>query len=470
MKTKLLGILAFLFISYSNLIYGQCSETANASMKKYAELTRNSDDAQGCSMCAWLANLYCIAENGLYENDRAGVEKAINDTKSNIKFMGTSCCPELLTKSPKWGTPPASNATASQVIAEPNAFQTEMDELINGLNYLNNMNQIDSSYAQLQAELTKVEKAVKDNSTMGQQHFQAAEEINTDYNARLNNLNSLEMSHLKIKSLIADLGHSAAGEARNYDVGLGALTTIGAIAESATYKKESKTFMDSAKARLKKSKDAKLFEFENKDKSFDAVLNQDMLNQFFEGETFTENFENLHQNSIIPGYKVSFTYKDFKKLIPDYNWKNVGPNQWSITGKGIESPTYLRMGKKKMVGEIQQIKKKTYPFSVETMAGFQQQMWDEIKRYNELFGVKPVYNKYISRNDSENQIVSAADSGVVIIWSDKDNKCFVLTLMLKQHENEISLVESKLERNLQTPVVGSTIDLLMKEIATENNQ
>ncbi|MDN3722771.1 hypothetical protein QRD02_00125 [Aequorivita sp. SDUM287046] len=65
MKNALPGILVFLLIIFSDVAYAQCSEMENANMKKYAELTRNSEDAQGCSMCAWLANLYCIAENGV---------------------------------------------------------------------------------------------------------------------------------------------------------------------------------------------------------------------------------------------------------------------------------------------------------------------------------------------------------------------------------------------------------------------
>ncbi|MDN3722770.1 hypothetical protein QRD02_00120 [Aequorivita sp. SDUM287046] len=378
--------------------------------------------------------------------------------------MGTDCCPELLGKSPKWGTPPAGNAAATPSIAEHTAFQSEMDALINGLNYLDAINQIDSSYEQLQAELTKIENAVKENSVMEHRYFLSVEEINKDYDGRSKNLNSLETKHLKIKSMISDLSHSAAGEARNYDPGLGALTTIGAIAESATYKKESKTFMDKAKARLKKSKSEILFEFENRGKSFDASLDQATLEQFFEAGTFSENFENLHQISIISGYTVDLKYNDFKQLIPDYNWKNVSPNKWQITGKGIESQTFMRMGKKKLIGEIQQVKVQTNTFSVEAMAEFQQQMWDEIKYYNELLGIKPVYYKYLSRTNSDNPIVSAADSGVMVIWSDKDNKCFALTLMLRRNENTLSLLNSKIERNLRTPVAFSEMDALLREV------
>ena len=468
MKTKLLLLFAFLFISNTPWAGAQCSEAENASMKKYADLTRNSADVQGCSMCAWLANLYCIAENGLYENDRAGVEKAINDTKSNIKFMGTDCCPELLTKSVKWGAPPAKHGAETQA-APPHALQQEMDQLKDGLDYLNAVAQIDSSYEQLQADLKKVEQAVQENALMGKGDFNSEEELEADYATRLNNLNKLEATHLKLKAMNAELGHSAARETRNYDVGLGAITTIGAIAESATYKKESKAFMDAAKSKLKNDRSNKLFEFQNRDKSFEAVLDQESLNHYIEGENYSGSLENLHQYSIVPGYTAGMKYNDYKKLIPNYNSKYVSPNQWSITGDGIKPQTFIRMGKKKMVGEVQQITVLSEPFSVAAMAGFQEQMWEEIKQYNKLFGFRPVYYKYLSGNESNNQIVNVADSGALVIWVDKGNKCFVLTLKIHRNENELMLLNSKLERNLQTPVAGSAVDVFLAEINSPAN-
>src|SRR5690606_22366087 len=121
-------------------------------------------DAQGCSQCAWLANLYCIAENGLYKNDKTEVQNAINATKTNIKLMGEPiCCPELLTKSVKWGQPKAENGqSVTGTVAESNKTVQDIQDVVNELNNMivtvDNINAIDRTAEQLENELKNIEK------------------------------------------------------------------------------------------------------------------------------------------------------------------------------------------------------------------------------------------------------------------------------------------------------------------------
>ena len=84
LSLRFFTLLVVFFTGTINSLYAQCSEAENATMKKYAELTRNSANTQGCAACASLANLFCIAENGLYKNDKTEVEKAIAQTKETI--------------------------------------------------------------------------------------------------------------------------------------------------------------------------------------------------------------------------------------------------------------------------------------------------------------------------------------------------------------------------------------------------
>ena len=125
------GILGFLFLSICGIstLNAQCSEAENVDMKKYMELTK-TQDAQGCSQCAWLANLYCIAENGLFENDRSELEKTIAATKQNIQYMGDPiCCPELLTKSIRWGSPNSATAGSSDGVGS-SSENNVVDEIV----------------------------------------------------------------------------------------------------------------------------------------------------------------------------------------------------------------------------------------------------------------------------------------------------------------------------------------------------
>ena len=86
----------------------QCTETPEAKM--YAEKTR-TQDAQGCSQCAMLAVYLCSATYSVDAEDVTKVGNLITACKANIRQMGQPyCCPELLGRTPQWGTNPAAKS------------------------------------------------------------------------------------------------------------------------------------------------------------------------------------------------------------------------------------------------------------------------------------------------------------------------------------------------------------------------
>ncbi len=178
-------ILLFAIMLFSKSLFAQCSEAENTTMKKYADLTRNSSNVQSCSMCAWLANLYCIAENGLYENDKAGVEKAINETKANIKLMGDPiCCPELVSKNAIWGTlnskgtPSSNNSSTSAEIEE--AVQK-------GLNQIDNLIQTSENSQNYALAKDKIDQ----NAKLKGYGYKSEQEIEDEYQRNLANINNV---------------------------------------------------------------------------------------------------------------------------------------------------------------------------------------------------------------------------------------------------------------------------------------
>ncbi|WP_313031268.1 hypothetical protein [Soonwooa sp.] len=233
MKTMIYKInwLLVIFITTNCNMNAQCSEAENATMKKYAELTRTGD-TQACSHCAWLANLFCIAENGLYKNDKFEVQNAIDATKQNIKLMGDPiCCLELLTKTPKFGQ--QKNGSENKTIAENSAAQQSQtmidiqdfaNEVNSAISTMENLNAINKTGEQLQKDLDKVEKLMQENATMSDREYQSEEDINNEYNIKLANLKKLAATHLELKTQMPNLGYSAAGELLNNpnSTGLGA--------------------------------------------------------------------------------------------------------------------------------------------------------------------------------------------------------------------------------------------------------
>lgn len=317
-------LLVIFFIGNNNSLYAQCSEAENATMKKYAELTRNSANTQGCAACASLANLFCIAENGLYKNDKAEVEKAIATTKETIKLMGDPiCCPELLTKSPKWGQPKTENGQNGSITEQNKTVKDVQDivnEINNGISTIENLNAIDRMDNQLQTDLKKVEKLLQENAFMSNREYQSEEDINNEYHLKLSNLNQLAITHLDLKSKMQSLGYSAAGELLNNSntTGLGVLATAGAL--MSTDKKESRQFVEDAKNRLQNSKSEKMFALKHKNVDFQLDLVKNKMDEYF-SKNYLSNYSNLLNYTLINGYRGGMNYNDFKKLFPKFKLK-----------------------------------------------------------------------------------------------------------------------------------------------------
>lgn len=475
----------------------QCSEAENPTMRKYAELTRTGD-AQACSQCAWLANLFCIAENGLYENDKAGVQKAINDTKANIKLMGDPiCCPELLTKTVKWGQPKTGQGQANA--SEPrNKTMEDIQHFANEVNSaittIGNLNAINKTGEQLQKDLENVEKLMNENSTLSEKEYQSEDEINSEYSIKLANLNKLAEAHLAIKSKIQSLGYSAAGELLNNSstTGLGAFAAIGAV--TSTDKKESKAYSENAKNRLQTSKSNKLFKHKYKDHDFQLDLIDNKMQEYF-SKSYPENYSNLLNNSVIKGYKVGMKYKEFKKLFPKFKWKNIGPAHYQVKDYGNGSDFYFKLGLTKgdysTVREVEQVTTYSATFSPEKLAEYQQKILEEIRHYDDLFNLNPESYKSSNNDDvtkavnylntlspdelsklakssslriNDQNILNALkgetsqsaiqqsnplNSLTTVHWSDKTNKSFSLNARLTVSNDKINLEIRKTDKNLQ---------------------
>lgn len=111
--------------------FAQCSQ--DAAVKKYKAKVDRKENVQSCSECALLALYFCSAthtssSDGPTKNRVLGM---INMTKSNVKEMGQPyCCPELLGKSPAWGSKVTKQpAQAKSSGSNPSSYSTGLSNL-----------------------------------------------------------------------------------------------------------------------------------------------------------------------------------------------------------------------------------------------------------------------------------------------------------------------------------------------------
>ncbi len=448
-----------------NYASAQCSEAENATMKKYAELTRTGD-AQGCSQCAWLANLFCIAENGLYKNDKSEVQKAINDTKANIKLMGEPiCCPELLTKNPKFGqqkngATENGNETATTQNKTAQDIEALTNEVNSAINTIDNLNALDQTYGQLKEEIEKIEKLMNENSTLSKIEYQSENEINNEYNIKLVNLNKLAETHLAIKTKMQNLGYSASGELLNNSssAGLGVIAGVGALAS--THKKESKEFRNQKINNLNQSKKIYLFKLNNKDLELNNILSEEVLYSLLNQHEKNTDYTQFSNHFIIKGWYSQINIKDFKKLIPKFKQGTQGLTASSdyigtiyyFHGKELpKDKNYSYKLNGNNVVEIQETYKTSKSFSKENLYDLQNELLQIINDYNEEFKIKPL--KYSLKNKDINSInddqkltdafskMGLKSSGNIekktmltnteIVWTNGQNKIIVLKADIK---------------------------------------
>lgn len=491
-----LAVLIFLAVTMFNTAMAQCSEAENATMRKYADLTRNSANAQGCAACASLANLFCIAEKGLYKDDRAAVEKAIRDTKETIKLMGDPiCCPELLTKSASFGQPKTGAEAANNAAPQSKTAQDIQDlenQLNAGMNTLDNLNALNSSAEELQKDLEKVEGLMKANTVLFNREYQSEAEINTEYNQKLANLNKLAALHLELKTNLHRLEYAAAGELLNNSdtAGLGLLAGVGAM--SSTHKKESIAHSDRAKAKLQNSKSEKLFQYRYKDHDFQVDLIENEMQKYF-SKTYPADYSNLLNHTLVAGYEAGMKYEAFKKLFPKSKIRETGIGSYRMENAKSDSDFHFRMDRKGLkfrLMELEEIQSYSAPFSPEKLKEYQQKIVDEIKLYDDLFNLKPetytssnneasAYHEIFKSMDiqelleqnkktnpqlTEQNILNAmqhleaqdaaansnpVNSFTTVTWSDKTTKAFSLIASLKVARETLTLTIKKKDRNLQ---------------------
>lgn len=489
-------VLTVFFLTIYTKINAQCSEAENATMRKYAELTRNSANTQGCAACASLANLFCIAENGLYKNDKAKVQQAISATKETIKLMGDPiCCPELLTKSPNWGQPKTegTQTNAPQQSKAAQDIQAITNEVNNAINTANNLKAIDKAEGQLQEDLKNIEKLMTENSTLPEREYESEDEINSEYSARLTNLNKLAATHLDIKTKIQNLGYSATGEllSNSSTTGLGVFAGIGALAS--TDKKESKAFSENAIKKLQSSKSNQLFKHRYKGSDFQLDV-IDVKMQEYSSKTYPTDYTSLLDYTLVPGYKEGMNFEAFKKLFPKGKVKNTGIiDRYQMVKADSNSEYYFTMSRKGLKFRLMQLDEVTRysdVFSPEKLKEYQQKILDEIQFYDNLFNLKPEYSKSdkqaelseakkMLNNMSQDEILQlvkaqnpkANDQDIlnalkkmesmttsnsdpiniinVISWSDKTNKSFSLNAKLVVKNDKITLLIMKSDKNLQ---------------------
>ena len=308
-----LGIILFVF-GLNTQLNAQCSEAENTTMKKYAELTRTSANTQGCSMCAWLANLYCIAENGLYENDKSEVQKAINDTKANIKLMGEPiCCPELLTKTVKWGNPQTRQGS-EDVARTNNEIVEDVQEIIqHGINYIDNITQTKEN----QKNIKNLTEIIEKNSTLLGRRYNSKQEIEDEYQYNLDNINNT--SDMFVKSSVKDMELDVERRKMSNDNFTSITANLFGESEAERTQYNAEQLIQKKKNKLYHQKRYLLCQFDvieaiNNDKAI--TLNKEILQNTLDktGNDYTA----FNNHTLIEGWTPTIKLKEFRNTL----WKN----------------------------------------------------------------------------------------------------------------------------------------------------
>lgn len=316
--TKLsLAVIIFMATVFYNKTYAQCSEAENATMKKYAELTRTGD-AQGCSQCAWLANLYCIAENGLYKNDKTEVQNAINATKTNIKLMGEPiCCPELLTKSVKWGQPKTDNGqNDAGTVVEQNKTVQDIQEVIQyGVDHIDNITQTRDNHK----DIKKTTDVIEHNSTLLGTKYSSKQEIEEEYQYKLKNIENTTDMFVKSRVKNAELGVER-GKMSNDNITVMASNLFGGL-ETALAESDAKKLIEYKKEKLaqqKKYLDSQFDIIEQIKKDKAIILDKEILQKTL--AKTGNDYSAFNNYTIVQGWNPTIKIKDFKKIIKKNNF------------------------------------------------------------------------------------------------------------------------------------------------------
>lgn len=495
MKTMIYKInwLLVIFITTNCNINAQCSEAENATMKKYAELTRTGD-TQACSQCAWLANLFCIAENGLYKNDKSEVQNAIDATKQNIKFMGDPiCCPELLTKNPNWGQPKKEQGTEEGAGTKNKTVEDIQEVVQYGVNHIENISQTKTN----QKDIKKSTEIIEKNSTLLGSRYSSKQEIEAEYQYKLENIDNTSDMFVKSRVKNAELGVER-GRMSNDQVTAMASNIFGGL-ETAMAQSDAIKLLEFKKKKLasqKKYLDSQFDIIEAINKERAIILNNEVLRQVVEKSG--TDYSAFNNHTIVQGWNPTMKLKDFKKIFKKDKPKTIAVGQhykglhgayglWEfedlrfeviyenlthqeglVVKKGYNSKapykyedyvlnnSSLRVGYEKDDEIVVQIVKPTTAmvetFSTEKLKEFQNKLLEKIQDYSNLFNI---------RAESSNINIATLDPFAIVpfqmvttvIWKNENQKAYALVGQIFVQGEKLGLLIKEGDLSLASPAV-----------------
>jgi hypothetical protein len=495
-------VLVFVFGIINNNLLAQCSETENPTMKKYADLTRTGD-AQACSQCAWLANLYCIAENGLYENDKSEVQNAIKSTIANIRHMGEPiCCPELLTKSIKWGQPKkGKNAAGTSSSNTPNKTVADIQEVIQfGANQLDNVIEAKKN----QKDIKSSSEIIYKNSTFSGSKYNSKEEIEIEYQNNLSNINNASDMFVKSQTRDSELAVER-GKMSNDNFTAMASNLLGGL-EVALAKSEAENDIANKKALLLLQKRYLLSQFDkieaiNVDKAI--ILNQEAINGVVNkgGNDYTV----FNEYTLVEGWTPTIKYGKLKKYIKSdyklsfvslhmglygafglYEIKNsniyvtkaqgesampgftkgyisLSPYRSRRFNSDKESPITVVYYKKDdvVVQVVKTIMFDLQKFSTQNLFEYQKLILKSIQNKSDFFNIPAKYSN-INIATIDPNLLNEFQIVVTVVWANNEEKAFTMVGEISVLDGYISLKISEGDLSLASPIVLKDLNDFIK--------
>lgn len=460
-----------LLICGINTLKAQCSEAENADMKKYKELTVTKD-AQACSQCAWLANLYCIAENGLYQNDRSEVEKTIVATKQNIQFMGDPiCCPELLTKSIQWGTPKSATGVTSETVGYSKEEKV-VDEIIHIAGGVTQMLDNASQSKDLGKEFTALKLVMNTNAVLGDVDpntgnpidYSSEEKIMAQYRKQKAEIEKYSPRLYEVNQAIMNINDQNVDISNSiYSSGTGLLNKIGStidvLGSDSVIKKEIEGMLQS----LEKSKEKRLFDFFKSGIKSESLVTTSVMEDFVNRNKGKNDLAKFQSNNVAEGWYPTIKYADFKKLFPGSKIKNY--HQSGFLYRVGETDYYFSTYKKFLVGLVGKRYSETGSFNSETIARYQEKALQLLQEHAEKAGVE-VFN-YLLSNEKPYELK------LVVVWTDYTTKFTSLTISINPiNEENLTLNYVVVNHSLKNEYFKNQISPFqpMVEIILENKK
>jgi hypothetical protein len=435
-------------ICFMPRLHAQCSEAENADMKKYKQLTL-TQDAQGCSQCAWLANLLCIAENGLYANDKEGIATAISGTKQNIKLMGDPiCCPELLTKPIQWGTPKSAgdaNETVTQTESEK-----QFDEIMEVATELNSMldNALQSKDigkefdARMKVMNANKVLADKDPSTGKIVDYSSEEKIHQQYQKQkaemekhTPRLYELHQTMMNLNDQNVDISNSLNSTSMGLFEKL--ISSADAAGSASAMKKEIESMMQS----LENSKQKQLFELKKTNMKADVIVSNETLEELMSQQKGKNDIQKFQANTILNGWNPHIKYGAFKKLFDKFKAKEV--NSMGFFYRVGDSDIYFSTDKNFEVVALGKTTVEHGQFDAGNITQYQEKAMEVVREYTDKMGIE-IYDYWLD-------IKNPFEFTITIVWTDYTTKYSSLAIVVKPlNQNNLIFQSLILDHSLES--------------------